>query len=853
MTNALGHRRHHHGNGLATDAVAWGLSVLVVLPALLFGAVLPTPQAVVFGFTAVLFAWAAATRALPRAPLPAVAFVFVAPAVWAAVQGLPLGEDVVLALQGPGADRAAEGFRVAGVADPWWSLSLEPPATWVQAARSLSYAAVFVLAWAVTIRGRGRMILHAIAFLGLAEVCIGVFHALTTPEGLSVVYPGPLARRPGFHVTLLNDNHAAGLFALSAFVWLALAVEQGGTRARAVLAAGAAVMGLAVFATLSRGGAAALTTIAILFGGGSLIRRRWGRGVWARPVAWVALVVILAINAYIWLALFEYALMKYGHTSLEPSDFAGKVRIWKAAWALIADHPWFGVGAGAFASAVSPYAGIPGVTVDRAENAVLQAMADHGVPFGAGLVAVLVVLVARRLVQCRDWTAGLCVGAGLLAVSLQNLADFGLEVAGLAVPAVAALGYLFGHPSGARHGDTEPPPAPAGRTRFLAPAAVLIATSAFGAWALDLGTLPSRDRLREVVRDLGAGLPIPPGTADAALAAEARLHPLDAHLFSLAAQAAALQGRDERALALADHALVLAPDDLGTLRVCLRALTRAGRSDEAVQTMRRLFAAYPKLYRDLHRDLQSLRWPAALQVAVFEGDREGLESYLDFLKRAGDLAGFEQALRAVLKGRPDDPVALGRLGWLFLATGNRGAASDAAWRLIATHPDRDAGYDLAGRVLFAEGRLVEALALFREAASRAKDPTEARLWVLACLVGLKDWDAFDSLAREVQATAIEDRALAGRFARILADAEHRRGRVREALRILERAWNRDPTDVENLAMRARILRAERRDREALEAYRRALRLDPKNEALRREADEVEKRGQSEGDGSGARR
>lgn len=849
----MGPRRHRHGSGLATDAVAWGLSVLVVLPAFLFGAVLPGPQAVVFGATAVLFAGATAVGVWPRARLPAITFVFVASAAWAAVQGLPLGEAMVLALQGPGADRAAEGFRLAGVVDPWRSLSLEPPATWVQAARSLSYAAVFALAWAVTTRGRGRAILHAIAFLGLAEVCIGVFHALTAPEGLSVVYPGLLARRPGFHVTLLNDNHAAGLFALSAFVWLALAVEQGGTRARSVLAAGAAVMGMAVFATLSRGGAAALTTVAILFGGGALTRRKWGRGVWARPAAWVALVAVLTVNAYVWLALFEYALLTYGHTSLEPSDFAGKVRIWEAAWALIADHPWFGVGAGAFASAVSPYAGIPGVTVDRAENAVLQAMADHGVPFGAGLVAVLVVLVARRLVQCRDWSGGLCVGAGLLAVSLQNLADFGLEVSGLAVPTVAALGYLFGHPSGEHHASAAPPPAPASRTRFLAPAAVLAAASGFGAWVLGHGTLASRERMREVVRDLGAGIPVPAGAAEAVLAAEARLHPHDAYLFSLAAQAAALQGRDERALALADHALVLAPDDLATLQVRVRVLTRAGRGDEAVRTMRRLFGAYPRLHREFHRDLQSLRWPAPLQVAVFEGDRDGLESYLDFLKRAGDLAGFERVLRAVLAAHPDDPEALGRLGWLFLAREDSRAASDAAWRLLATHPDRDTGYDLAGRVFFAEGRLVEALAMFREAASRARDPTDARLWVLACLARLKDWDAFDALAREVEPGANADRALAGRFARILADAEHRRGRVREALRILERAWNRDPTDVENLAMRARILRAEKRDREALEAYRRALRLDPENEALRREADEVEKRGQSERDGHGVRR
>ncbi len=849
----MGHQRHHHRTGLGTDTVAWGLSALVVLPAFLFGAVLPVPQAVVLGFTAVLFAWAVTTRALPRARLPAVTVVFVAPAVWAAVQGLPLGEGVVLALQGPGADRAAEGFRVAAVADPWWSLSLEPPATWVQAVRSLSYAAIFVLAWAVSARGRGRAILHAIAFLGVAEVCIGVFHALTAPEGLSVVYPGPLARRPGFHVTLLNDNHAAGLFTLAAFVWLALAVEQGGTRARAVFAAGAAVLGLAVFATLSRGGAAALTTLALLLGGGSLIRRKWGRGVWTRPVAWVVLVVILAINSFIWLNLFEYVLMTYGNTSLQPSDFAGKVRIWEAAWSLIADHPWFGVGAGAFASAVSPYAGLPGVTVDRAENAVLQAMADFGIPFGAGLVAVLVALFARRLARCRDWPAGLCVGGGLVAVALQNLWDFGLEVAGLAVPAVAAMGYLFGHPSGAGHHDAAPPPALPGRARFLAPAVVLAAASAFGVWALDFGTLPSRDRLREVVQDLGAGLPVPPGTADAALAAEARLRPLDAHLFSLAAQAAALAGREERALTLSEHALALSPDALAPSRLRVRLLTRAGRDQEAVEGMRRLLAAYPGHRKDLYRDLQSLRLSAPFQVAVFEGDREGLDAYLDFLKRSGDLAGFERVLRAVLTGRPDDPVALGRMGWLFLATGNREAASDAAWRLIATHPDRDAGYDLAGKVLFREGRVVEALTLFREAASRAKDPTEARLWVLACLARLTDWDAFDALARDLEADAGANRRIAGRFARILADAAHRRGRVREALRILDRAWNRDPTDAENLAMRARILRAEGRDREALDAYRRALRLAPGNEDLRREAGAIEKRGQAEHDGRGADR
>ena len=849
-------RRHsHHRNGVRSRLIAWGLAGIVVAPAILFGAVLPAPQAVVLAGIALLFTGAAATRAMPRRPVPALTFCFLAGAAMSAFQALPLPREFVLSVSGPSVQTAAQSFDVAGIRPAAWFLSLDPPGTWIAAVRGLSYAAVFLLAWGVSARGQGRIVLHALAFLGLAELAIGVFHALTAPEGLSVIYPGPLTARTGFHTTLLNDNHAGGLYNLCAAVFLAIALDRRGARERVFFAAGAIAMALASFATLSRGAAASLTAMTMVLGGGYLIRRRVRH---VRALAWVALGFVVVANATVWFFLYESALQNYGHTSLSPESFAGKTQIWSLARALIADHPWFGVGPGAFVTASSPYAPIPGFVVDYAENELLQALADWGIPFGLAFAAAITFLVARRLWRCRDWPVGLTVGAGIAAVGLQSLADFGLEVPGLAIPVTAALGYLFGHPSGSR--ESEELPAPASRTRFLVLSGILVVATLFGLFGLQETRLYAHQRLSEAVVSEDQASDSSGFAVEEALHREVRWHPLDFQLFYFAALGHRAQGRDDRALALVEHALRLAPDSYEPLRlaavlnarlersaeavnaICERLGVRlsavlnvpSGRPGEAEDAIRRLLRVYPKRTRETFQLLRALQWSGARIRDLFEHDRASLDAYLDFLGRQRDLAAAEALLQAVLERNPDDPRALARLGWLYQSSQRREAATDIAWRLLIAHPKREAGYLLLGRLLAQQGRMFEALAMFQEAAARAADPFEAQLQILGCLADLRDFQAFDALAPEVERRVAGDRKRASMFARTLAMAQYRRGRVREALATLDRAALRDPLNAEVLLTKARILRAEHRDREALRVYQRVLMLRPGSEHLRNE-------------------
>ncbi len=286
---------------------------------------------------------------------------------------------------------------------------------------------------------------------------------------------------------------------------------------RALWASVAAVLGVATLLTLSRGGA-----VALLLGlaGLALFRGR------ARALVAAAGLAAAVLAGALWISAGPL---------LERSGQLGdvsKLRSFAGAAALVRDHPLFGVGRGAWRFLSERHRSVPGeVTFVYVEDEPLQLAADLGLPAALLVLSALLLAWWRGLQQAAP---GLERGAAfaLLALALQNLVDFNLELAGVALPAAVMLGAL----SGAR-------PSRKAVTALVC-AAPLACAALF--WAAP----------RSAEREADTLLTMDPRDLPAAATGAAARHPAD-WLISLAP---ALRLQDPRlALAWAGRAMALAP------------------------------------------------------------------------------------------------------------------------------------------------------------------------------------------------------------------------------------------------------------------------------------------------------
>jgi O-antigen ligase len=138
----------------------------------------------------------------------------------------------------------------------------------------------------------------------------------------------------------------------------------------------------------------------------------------------------------------------------------GRTETYKATLRLIADHPWFGTGAGTFAQAFPAYrsanVSMSGVW-DMAHNTLLEIAAEMGVPIATlvivAWITIFVVLVRGALIRRRD----LIMPVGGLAVAtlavLHSLIDFSLQIPGYAIVALSLIGAGLAQSFSARQGN----------------------------------------------------------------------------------------------------------------------------------------------------------------------------------------------------------------------------------------------------------------------------------------------------------------------------------------------------------------------------------------------------------------
>lgn len=359
--------------------------------------------------------------------------------------------------------------EVAGV-EVVRTLSADP----FETARAAAKLSAVTLAGALFLRyassgRRLRALAWALLLVGVASALFGVVRQTTQGEAIRFLSPRLAANVNGYG-QFFSRNHFAFLAEMTLGVAAGLLL---GARRERVLVYLALALPLAAALVLSnsRGGIlglfAVLTTAALLYL--TRVRRRgegesrgepagefWRRvrGSLALRAAAAAGLLGVTLAGVLWLggerlaSRLEAVPVDLGTGPTKARWGDRRTEIWGATLRLVGEHPLAGAGFGAYRAAVTRHHDASGeMSLEQAHNDYLELAASGGA-VGLALFAWFVVLVARRAREClRERGHGrraLCAGAlaGLSAVALHSLFDFGLHVTANALVCVALVAVV---------------------------------------------------------------------------------------------------------------------------------------------------------------------------------------------------------------------------------------------------------------------------------------------------------------------------------------------------------------------------------------------------------------------------
>lgn len=541
--------------------------------------------------------------------------------------------------------------EVAGLPAVPRALSFDPEETWRFAVKTAALASVAALLLRYTTgRRRLRALVWTVTGACAASALFGLVRQASAPESLRWLSPR-LAANIGGYAQFINRNHFALLAEMGLGLALGAALASALRRrwgALVVSLAAALVVWAALVASGSRGGLlgmfALLSALVLLYftsvrrAGEDGRARRAGRRAWlARAAAVACLFALVGVGA-VWVGgerLAERLEAVPGDVSLAESKVRWGDRrneIWGATARVVREHPLAGVGFGAYRAAVTRHHDASGeMSLEQAHNDYLELLASGGL-VALALAAWLAYLFARRaravLASHDTERRALAAGAlaGLAAVAVHSLFDFGLHVTANAAVfvALAVVAVVSGEQSAVSSRDARlnwRRPLPLLTAHCL----LLTAFCLFAWYAARAGT--ARLFAETVPR-------VPAGSYEAEaqeLAARAlRMRPGDPEVRYAAAVAAARRGDYARALAELEESARLRPryyvswlrlgrgrertgDEAGALAAYAEAarlapayaeprwqlgnaLLRAGHADEAFAELRLASASRPSLF-----------------------------------------------------------------------------------------------------------------------------------------------------------------------------------------------------------------------------------------------------------------
>ena len=350
-------------------------------------------------------------------------------------------------------------LAAAALAAPLWA-SL-PWTLALSAAGTLAGAAI-VLALGAAVARRGLAVpafhacavaLYAAAVLGAAIAVVQVF-VPGWSDGRLIAAASDTGRAAG---NLRQANHLSSLllWGLIASVWLHGRARIGRWPAALL---GAAIVG-GIVLTASRTGVVGLLLLALW----GLLDRRLARssraGLLLAPLVYMAIYGALAA----WRQTHGDALGSSGQLVRPGSDFSSsRLAIWSNTLALIARHPWTGVGWGEFnlAWTLTPFPDRPGEFFDHAHSLALHLGAELGAPLALAVLALFAWALWRAFVSAHaagaagDDALRLALRSAFMVVlmmALHSQVEYPLWYAYFLLPTAFAWGLCLGRgaPAGA--------------------------------------------------------------------------------------------------------------------------------------------------------------------------------------------------------------------------------------------------------------------------------------------------------------------------------------------------------------------------------------------------------------------
>lgn len=698
---------------------------------------------------------------------------------WTVLQAIPLPRGLTARLQPRAVQLADASAALLGDQTPGWvALSLAPGQTWSEVVQGAGLLATFFAACVLVGLGQRRRVLMIAGSSVALMAAVALIHTVTGSELVFGVYD-PIHSTNPLVAPIVNQNQLSGFLAMGAPVLAGIGLDADEPRSRWMWLTLTTLVGATALMAVSRGGATSLVvgllTLALL----GVIRRRGRSG---RPVApsmaWLGATAAAATGLGLYVAA-EGLYRDFEQSGVEKLGLAAE------GLGLAMDHPFVGVGRGAFSAAMVAGHGSHH-RFTHPENIVAQWTAEWGFVVALALLIGLAVAIVRATRETKSW-ARMGAIAALVGVFAHDLVDFSLELAGIAVVAAGLAGAVVGEgrrrsgQARRRVGRVTLP-----RATLCAAVACVLLTATLG-WRLHQRSVYHLQA--ELIEALRAG---DAERFESALRTAVRTHPSEPTFMLLGGAEAGHRG-DPAALRWLNRAMLLAPGWPGPHEETARYLVRRGHLAQALGEVRE---AAVRGRRDAVRIVCPFigRYPDRAPVVIREYQDDALG--IDLLDRTGaclDRSSEAGVAIDTLLARRQILGAILRTAWRELG---RGEPLRALNSLRSVRPDDRFEHPvllLRARALTAAGRPADALA-FLERAER----TEPVLHAIARAQGA----AGDEAA--MRATFDELRARQGgsasRIARVSVQEGHQ--------------W-----------------RAFGNDFGAMRAYSRAHRLDPESGAL----------------------